>query len=74
MRLTKDLVTALLLDSVGTTLLVLGILGYAGVLAALAEPAAYLTCGALGLAFTVLAIPSLLRAVRKHQAGRQAES
>lgn len=64
MRLTPDLLTALLLDLAGTLLLVLGILGYVGLIEALAKPSLYLTCAALGLAATGIAVPRLLRAVR----------
>ncbi|WP_295886565.1 hypothetical protein [uncultured Thiohalocapsa sp.] len=74
MRLTPDLITALSLDLVGSVLLVLGILGYWGIIEALADPALYLTCGALGLAATGLAMPRLLRAVRSAQSDRAPRS
>jgi glycerol uptake facilitator-like aquaporin len=71
MRLTPDLLNALLLELVGTLLLVLGILGYVGLIEALARPALYLTCGALGLAATGIAMPRLIRALRALQRDRR---
>lgn len=69
MQLTRDLVTALLLDLLGTLLLVLGILGYVGIIPPFSAPAAYLTLGAVGLAATGLAMPLLLRALRGQKSG-----
>ncbi|WP_058555923.1 hypothetical protein [Thiohalocapsa sp. ML1] len=69
MQLTRDLVTALLLDLLGTLLLVLGILGYVGVIPPFSAPGAYLALGGVGLAATGLAMPLLLRALRAQKTG-----
>lgn len=69
MQLTRDLATALFLDLLGTLLLVLGILGYVGIIPPLSAPAAYLTLGAVGLAATGLAMPLLMRGLRSQRSG-----
>ena len=70
MQMTRDLLAALLLDMVGSVLLVLGILGYVGVIEPLSQPGAYLTLGVVGLVATGLAMPKVLRAVRAQKAGQ----
>jgi ABC-type Fe3+-siderophore transport system permease subunit len=71
MQLTRDLVIALVFDLAGSALLVLGILGYVGIIGPLSEPTAYLTLGALGLLATAIAMPLLLRAVKAQKAARK---
>jgi hypothetical protein len=67
MRVTRDLLLALMLDLVGILLLLLGVLGYVGVIEPLAKPEMYLTCAVLGLVASALAMPRLFRAVRDGQ-------
>jgi hypothetical protein len=73
MRLSQDLIIALLLDAAGSLLLLVGVLGYVGLLESvspiMSQPEGYLTCGALGIVFTALATPRLLRAVRARRGG-----
>lgn len=66
----QDMITALMIDLAGTLLLVLGILGYAGmdIHPLLAEPSGYLTCGIIGLVLSGIGIRSFLSALRARSA------
>jgi len=68
----KDMINALIIDLIGTALLVLGILGYAGMAIhpALADPAGYLTCGIAGLVLSALGILKFVRILRRKSAKR----
>ena len=57
---------ALILDGIGTFLLVISILGYAGIPLhpLLAQPVGYLTCGGIGLFFAGLGILLLMQNLR----------
>ena len=57
---------AIMLDGIGTLLLAVGILGYAGIPLhpLLAQPVGYLSCGGIGLLFVSLGSLLLIRNLR----------